>query len=268
MTVLAVGFPDGVLIGCSYGMPLRQERSPTHLVHLERRVEELENRLRKSLTSSVRADSDSTEQLLGDSQSFEKRGRQVAQTTLSADGLSLYEQQNPVHDIAQAAENTLQAYLPCSDRGRIRACRGPSSSLDMLCRVVTMCGELTGIDYGIAECQASRLTAAFENSPALDQSAQVPRNHRTFLNLPPKDQLSRCVDIALEKACPLLQFISRSTIDSATESVYNFQVGPDNKEVQRSFALLYILVALGKRFEARTTNPPCMQRSSQGLVPL
>lgn len=67
--------------------------------------------------------------------------------------------------------------------------------------------------------------------------------------LPSREKLTDCIDIATEQACCLLNFIDRPSLDETIRHIYDTDAMEYTSEDRKSLALLFALLALGRRFE-------------------
>ncbi|GAB7351299.1 hypothetical protein MBLNU459_g1714t2 [Dothideomycetes sp. NU459] len=72
-----------------------------------------------------------------------------------------------------------------------------------------------------------------------------------FALLPSKERLQECISIAVDQGCCLLDFVDRSAVDGIIHRIYDADSVDYNSEDRKSLALLYALLALGRRFEIK-----------------
>lgn len=137
--------------------------------------------------------------------------------------------------------------------------RGSFAGLSLLRRVHNLCKHVSGKHVsGISEAETLQddLVSAFDFG-SQDLDLVVP--YEAFAMLPSRAEMDHAIDVVVNQACCNMQFVDRPTLEYVANEVYTERViymqsqGTPRHSSRKHFALVYAVLALGRRFEV---TPP------------
>lgn len=254
---------------CSYGHTIKQSRGPSYVAHLEKKVTELEERLKttscvsetgagvaRSASQSPKYDSTSTSQCSPTTSEW---------TGLPSAGPSMISDQFGFQGLDRMnLTGTNYVSTVMSEP------RGKHFGIDVLRQLWNHC----------TTTKSSTTNQGLESSLKLVQALDVLpvdnfRGNGAPL-LPAKAQLIRWIGIAFNEAFPLWPFLSRACIQMIVYRLYSTNTFGQDGNDEDDLALLYALLALGQRFDAAKNLSAAESRvqglpyfvASQEIVPL
>ncbi|KAK4505531.1 hypothetical protein PRZ48_003494 [Zasmidium cellare] len=249
-------------LSCSYGHTIKQTRGPSYVAHLEKKVDELEERLKttasptetgadpaKSVSQSPTFDSYSTAQcspVISDWTGLPY----TAPSSLSEEHRGLVSQFQGLSQPSQTG-----AYLTTittEPRGFF--------GIDILRQIWNHCSATTSLDSTKAGDSSLKLVQALDAPLAIDtlpvQGAPL---------LPPKTQLIHWIGVAFQEVLTLFPFVDRASVQMVIYRLYGTNTFGQDANDKDELALLYALLALGQRFDTAKTFS-AEQCRVQGLV--
>lgn len=127
----------------------------------------------------------------------------------------------------------------------------------------TLCANVAGLHLK-AEGDAAEddFIHSFDCPPPSESTAG---SWEAFALLPTKERLSECVTLAIDEGCCLLNFVDRQAVDAIIRRIYDTDDIDYTPEDRKLLALLYALLALGRRLEF-TKGDGDSSRSEQGFA--
>lgn len=247
---------------CSYGHTIKQTRGPSYVAHLEKKVDELEERLKSTTLPSGNVG--------------------VAQTSASPsptqDAFSTTQGSPTVSDwtgVPVAAPSSL-ASDPCGLFGQFQGLPHPPQTGAFLMSVTGEPRGFFGIDILRQLWNRCSTTSSFETNNGCDASLKLVQALDAPISvdnlpvdgaplLPPKTQLIHWIGVAFQEVLPLFPFVDRSTVQMIIYRLYSTNSFGQDANDKDELALLYALLALGQRFDPAKTMTAA-ECKIQGLV--
>lgn len=146
--------------------------------------------------------------------------------------------------------------------------RGSFAGLSLLRRVHNLCKHVSGAPKtSEAETWQDDFVSAFDFG-AQDQDLAVP--YEAFAMLPSRAEMDHAIDIVVNQACCNMQFVDRPTLEYVANEVYTERVvymqsqGTPRHSSRKHFALVYAVLALGRRFESAPPGQAGNTQSTRG----
>lgn len=247
-------------LSCSYGHTVKQARGPSYVAHLEKKVEELEGRIRKG---SVASDA-STDEAKSTSQSprFGSSLR-TSPTAMEAPSLpavgplaprqiifpSDYSFRDPMISSSDSMINTITSEP-----------RGKPFGIDVLRQLWNFCNQISSPPISNRPESSIKLAQALDSPTPVDS---LPINPSGPPLLPAKAMVLRWIGIAFAECFTLWPFVDRSQVERTAFRLYNTSTFGHDENDRDDLALLYALVALGQRFDMGS-NLVGTERRAQG----
>lgn len=241
---------------CTYGNANKQARGAKYIDELERKVDELEERLRGNSTGSASISSPTTARSETSFSAFNTNepsssGRTRTSTTSLPSKSSrrhsldiLTSQESDEEHISDDAVDTISAPLsaqPVQPDTEV-AFRGHSSGIEVVRSLRSHCDRLMGFSID-PDQSAAKLASALDRAfPS--QFANLNTMAEVFL--PPTDKLMRWTGIAFAESFSLWPFIDRQTFEFDVHRLLK-QKGYLTPADQDSLSLIYAVLALGQR---------------------
>lgn len=142
--------------------------------------------------------------------------------------------------------------------------RGSFAGLSLLKRVHNLCKHVSAKkkNSGIEALQDDFIHAFDFASPVSDSSI----SWDAFVMLPSRDSFNRAIDIVIDQACCNMQFLDRAALEQAARQVYAENEEEPRRPARKPLALIYAVLALGRRFEHPTTSGSASAQSIGGYV--
>lgn len=148
--------------------------------------------------------------------------------------------------------------------------RGSFAGLSLLRRVHNLCKHVSG---GMQKNADSAETLQDDFISAFDFGAQdldlvVP--YEAFAMLPSRIEMDQAIDIVVNQACCNLQFVDRPTLEYVANEVYTERViymqsqGTPRHSSRKHFALVYAVLALGRRFQSASSTDSAITQGTRG----
>ncbi|KAK4989692.1 Gypsy retrotransposon integrase-like protein 1 [Elasticomyces elasticus] len=243
---------------CTYGDKVRQNSGPTYLQHLERKVQELEALLRHPESASKlrqhRSDPSRTRsEPVGTRQNYQPPA-QLDHNSNSQDSARYRDQTASSEDDDDIIETIVStsdgAYRRPGDSENVR---GQFAGLSLLQRIRSLCSDLSGQrDHAEDDESCQSFADAFDIASP-DEKHESGSDSPALL--PTKDKLFRRLDVAFDQALALMYCIDRDEIADKVHRLYDKEPDDYDKDDRKSLALIYALLALGRRFENDDTKP-------------
>ena len=148
------------------------------------------------------------------------------------------------------------------DRGSPEHYRGSFAGLSLLKRVHNLCRRVSGMQIDPnGEMIRDDFAHAFDVQPPGSDST-IP--WEAFALLPPKDSVDQAIDVVIRQACYNLQFLHGSSLRQIAREVYNEIEAEDRHHARKPLALLYAILALGRRFNPAFHKKP--DATAQGIA--
>lgn len=254
-----------IRLHCSYGHKVKQTRGPSYVAHLEKKVEELEERLKSTTFTPWDAD--------------------LAPKSTSP---------SPTHDTFSTAQGSctvsdwtdVSVTAPSSrasdQRGRFgqfgsfQGLPHPPQTGAFLMSVTSEPRGFFGIDILRQLWNRRSTTGSFDTNNGCDASLMLVQALDAPISvdnlpvdaaplLPPKTQLIHWIGVAFKEVLPLFPFVDRSIVQMIIYRLYNTNSFGQNANDKDELALLYALLALGQRFDPAKTMTAA-ECKIQGLV--
>lgn len=252
------GYSLRTRLRCTYGNANKHARGAKYIDELERKVDELEDRLRGVSTGSTSLSSPTTARSQGSSsaltadESFPSGTRCTSMTSLlsntslrrnldtvtSRESDEEYGSDDAVHTICAP-----QHEQPFSADTEV-AFRGHSSGIEIIRSLRGHCDRLMGVSIDPNQSAAKLANALDRAFPS--QFANL--NTMTPVFLPPTDKLMRWTSIAFAEAFSLWPCIDRQTFEFDVRRLLDQQSYLTRAD-QDSLSLIYAVLALGQRFD-------------------
>lgn len=146
--------------------------------------------------------------------------------------------------------------------------RGSFAGLSLLRRVQNLCKHVSGVRKGSdAEPLSDDFISAFDFG-SQDLDLVVP--YEAFAMLPSRVEMDHAIDVVVNQACCNLQFVDRPTLEYVANEVYTERViymqsqGTPRHSSRKHFALVYAVLALGRRFESTPNGDASNAQSTRG----
>lgn len=235
---------------------------------LEKKVEELETLLGRD--SSSRTLEDRSTPSTGSGQEDEQSSPRSAKTPPSPAAQRVPE---PVvirsgkasasgsdEDVIETMVGTGESDSPYS--GSSERYRGSFAGLALLQRVHNLCRTVSAKrKHSDAGAVQDDFVHAFDfGSP--DADSTIP--WEAFALLPPKYSFDRAADIVVTQACCNMQFLDRQMLEALGNQVYSAAEREERQHSRKPFALLYAVLALGRRFEPAAPGDINTAQSTRG----
>lgn len=146
--------------------------------------------------------------------------------------------------------------------------RGSFAGLSLLRRVHNLCKHVSGVrKNGDPEPSQDDFISAFDFG-SQDLDLVVP--YEAFAMLPSRAEMDHAIDIVVNQACCNMQFVDRPTLEYVANEVYTERViymqsqGTPRHSSRKHFALVYAVLALGRRFESAPSGDATNTQSTRG----
>lgn len=141
---------------------------------------------------------------------------------------------------------------------------GHFAGLSLLQRMRKLCGQVAGLHQTASKGDSVEddFVQSFDTAPPPESTAG---SWDAFALLPSKDRLIKCVDIATDQACCLLNFLDRNEVSKMVDRIQNTDNLDYSIEDRKSLALLFAILALGRRFEVDDTSKD-RERSDKNIA--
>ncbi|CAK3810541.1 fungal-specific transcription factor domain-containing [Lecanosticta acicola] len=248
-------------LSCSYGHVIKQARGPSYVAHLEKKVEELEGRIRKaSVASEVSTDdAKSPSQSPQFGSSFNTTPATIAAPpTSSVPSLSLeslsFSNYYSFHTSTVSFSDSMVNTITCEPRGK-------PFGVDILRQLCNHCNQITSPPISTRPESSIKLAQALDCPNSLDL---LPMNANGPPLLPAKAMVLRWINIAFSEAFLLWPFVDRPQVERTAFRLYNTNTFGQDENDGDDLALLYALVALGQRVDMGSSLVGS-ERQTQGL---
>ncbi|KAK4972507.1 hypothetical protein LTR28_012510, partial [Elasticomyces elasticus] len=237
---------------------LRQNNGPTYLQHLERKVQELEALLRHPDSAGKlrqhRSDPSRTRsEPVGTRQNYQPPA-QLDHNSNSQDSSRYRDQTASSEDDDDIIETIVStsdgAYRRPGDSENVR---GQFAGLSLLQRIRSLCSDLSGQRDSAEDDESCQSFANAFDVASPDEEHESGSDSLALL--PTKDKLFRRLDVAFDQALALMYCIDRDEIAEKVHRLYDKEPDDYDKDDRKSLALIYALLALGRRFENDDTKP-------------
>lgn len=261
---------------CSYDEPDRRMTAVEYIQSLERKVEELEglldrNGLKPSENGSTSPMSPVSKQN-GTPYTLDKTPRTPPKP---ADVGPVVWRSNKSSASASGDEDVIETMVGAGEYDKNQASnaeryRGSFAGLSLLRRVHNLCKHVSGMRKNSeADPLQDDFISAFDFGTQ-DLDLVVP--YEAFAMLPSRVEMDHAIDIVVNQACCNMQFVERSTLEYVANEVYTERViymqsqGTPRHSSRKHFALVYAVLALGRRFESGPFGEAGNSQSTRGLV--
>jgi hypothetical protein len=212
-------------VSCTYGSSKGRTTAVSYTRYLEDRVAALEERLRQ-------------ESGRGDEEGPSSRTMSEAL-------------QQPDLDLVETLVNPNDDFLYLNPSNSTQRFHGRYAGLSVLRRVRALCDSVSGSATNTAAGQD--LVEAFD-SLLLDPPMRT--SFTTFAPLPDLERTRKLLEIALDEALCLQEYIDRVELWTSVQRLYTLDPSDLSRTEQKSLALLYALLAIGRRWEHHDEGAP------------
>jgi len=159
-------------------------------------------------------------------------------------------------------ETMIPSQKPPSEHASKERYWGQFSGLSLLQRMRKLCSQVAGLHHSGHEGDSidDDFVQAFDSASPPEPSVT---SWEAFALLPSQEKLMKCVDVALEQACCLLNFIDRPALLETVRHIYDTDSVEYTLEDRKSLALVFAILALARRFEGEhNENQPDVSKGS------
>lgn len=244
-----------IFVACSYDDPDRRMTAIEYIQTLERKVEELEGLLSGDVTRPVKEESTPPSSPDGPSRRAPSTQSPAVRSTwtgdiptgqgkASAKSMSVNGEDEDVIETMVGADESFPL-----ENGSFDSHRGSFAGLSLLQRMQNLC-RIASRRKSDAERRRSDDTvsqddfiSAFDYASFESDSVIPPE---AFSILPSKGAFDRAIEVVVTQSCCNMQFLDRPMLEQISAQVYS---GNNQTQSRKSFALLYAVMALSRRFE-------------------
>ncbi|KAL1306511.1 hypothetical protein AAFC00_005205 [Neodothiora populina] len=265
---------------CSYDEDERRRNGPEYIQTLEKKVEELELLLGHQPHRSDRGGSLGRYSSMGHSNRYNSDMSSKASSTqrgmsrTQSSGFNSHSSSVRPSPSRRRSQTSKQSY----DDDVVEAMGGTSENessseerywghfggLSLLQRMRKLCSSVAGMHQSSqGDSVEDDFVSAFDSaSPANGSSG----SWDAFAILPSRDRLMECINITLEQACCLLDFIDRSSVEGIVRHIYDTDSFDYTAQDRKMLALLFAMMAVGRRFEVENGDSTKLKNNiSKGL---
>ena len=133
------------------------------------------------------------------------------------------------------------------DTGSSEAHRGSFAGLSLLQRMENLCKDvIASKKQSDAEALQHDFVSAFDVTTEEPDSTIPPFAYEL---LPPRSNFTHAIDVVMTQACCNMQFLDQPMLEQIAAEVYGDANVSNSVQSRKSFALLYAVLALGRRFD-------------------
>jgi hypothetical protein len=252
-------------MGCSYDEPDRRMTAVEYIQSLERKVEELESLLnRDGNEGSVRSTPPTP--LTSRSDRPWLVGETPSSATLPKDSNSVAIQSRRP-SVSGSDEDVIETMVGAGEYDSPHASsferyRGSFAGLSLLRRVHNLCKHASANRKNPdVEALQDDFIHGFDFVSPTNDSA-IPWD--AFAMLPSKTSLDRAIDVVVSQSCVNMQFLDRAALEDIARLVYA-ESERESKASRKPLALIYAVLALGRRFEPAAPGDSAVSQGTRGL---
>ncbi len=218
-----------------------------YIQSLEKKVEELEGLLSSDGSHALKDDSTPPS-------SPDPHKKKMAQSLRSpspksskmSEGLGSKTNQSTKSSVNGSDEDVIETMVG-ADESSFEGHRGSFAGLSLLQRMHNLCRHVSASKkQSDAEVLQDDFISAFDFASSESDSTIPPD---AYALLPPKAGFERAMDTVLSQPCCNMQFLDRAGLEEIAADVYGEPNASGRPPSRKSFALLYAVLALSRRFE-------------------